>query len=61
MPDAREVAQKIIDLLKEPRIDADTPLEDLHLLEQIADIVDDALTEEYREGRAEGERNERVA
>jgi hypothetical protein len=58
MPDAREVASKIIDLVfHTPRIDADSPLEEIHLLESIADIVDDALIEQDRESRAETESN----
>lgn len=54
MPDSREVATRIIDLVfHQPRIDADSPLEEIHLLESIADIVDDALTEQDRESRSE--------
>jgi len=58
MPDSREVATRIIDLVfHQPRIDADSPLEEIHLLESIADIVDDALTEQDRETRQECENN----
>lgn len=54
MPDPREVASRIIDLIfHTPRIDADSPLEEIHLLESVADIVDDALIEQERETRAE--------
>lgn len=54
MPDAREVAQQIMDLVfHTPRIDANSPLEEIHLLESVADIVDDALIEQERETRAE--------
>ena len=56
MPDSREVAGRIIDLVfHTPRIDADSPLEEIHLLESIADIVDDALIEQERETRQEVE------
>ena len=62
MPDPREVAAQIIDLvLHQPRIDADTPLEEIHLQESIADIVEEALDEEYRSGVREGESNSEVA
>lgn len=44
MPDSREVAAEIIDLIfHEPRIDEGTPLEEVHLLESIADILDEAF------------------
>ena len=46
MPDSREVAADIIDLIfHEPRIDEGTPLEEVHLLESIADILDEAFGE----------------
>ena len=50
MPDSREVAARIIDLVfHTPHIDAGTPLEELHLLEQIADELDEAFGEYERE------------
>jgi len=56
MPDSREVAARIIHLIfHEPRIDADTPLEEIHLLESIADIIDEALDEQERDTWAEAE------
>jgi hypothetical protein len=58
MPDPREVAAQIYDLVfRQPRIDADTPLEEIHLQESIADIVEEALDTAYRDGLLEGERN----
>ncbi len=57
MDKARELAKEILELIKQPHVDAGTPLEDIHLLESIADIVDEALDEEYREGVREGEGN----
>lgn len=58
MPDSREVAAKIIHLVfHEPHIDADTHLEEIHLLESIADIVDEALEEQERYTRRECEQN----
>ena len=58
MPDSREVAAKIIHLVfHEPHIDADTQLEEIHLLESIADIVDEALEEQERYTRRECEQN----
>jgi hypothetical protein len=56
MPDSREVAARIIHLIfHEPHIDADTQLEEIHLLEAVADIVDEALDEQDRYSRAEAE------
>ena len=50
MPDSRETASRIIDLVfHTPRIDADTPLEEIHLLEQIADILDEEFNEYERQ------------
>jgi hypothetical protein len=50
MPDSREVAARIIDLVfHTEHIDAGTPLEELHLLEQIADELDEAFGEYERE------------
>ena len=58
MPDSRKVAALIIHLIfHQPHIDADTPLEEVHLLESIADIVDEALDEQERYTRLECERN----
>lgn len=58
MPDPREVAAQIIDLVfHQPRIDADTPLEVIHLQESIADIVEEALDTSYRDGKIDGEQN----
>ena len=46
MPDSREVAAEIIDLIfHEPRIDEGTPLEEVHLLESVADILDEVFRE----------------
>ena len=59
MPDSREVAGRIIQLIfHEPRIDAGTSYEEIHLLESVADIVDDALIEQERETRSECEQNQ---
>jgi len=56
MPDSREVAAQIIHLVfHEPRIDADTQLEEIHLLESVADIIDEALDEQERDAWAEAE------
>lgn len=42
LPDSREVAEEIIDLIfHTPHIDEGTPLEEIHLLESIADILDE--------------------
>ena len=50
MPDSRETAAKIIELIfHTPHIDADTQLEEIHLLEQIADILDEDFEEYERE------------
>jgi hypothetical protein len=57
MDKAREVAEEILELIKQPHIDAGTPLEDIHLVESIADIIDAALDDERREGIREGELN----
>ncbi len=58
MPDSRKVAALIIDLIfHQPHIDADTQLEEVHLLESIADIVDEALDEQERYTRLECENN----
>ncbi len=58
MPNPREVAAQIIDLVfHQPRIDADTPLEEIHLQESIADIVEEALDTSYRDGKIDGEQN----
>lgn len=46
MSDSRETAARIIDLVfHTPRIDAGTPLEEIHLLESIADILDEEFDE----------------
>ena len=58
MPDAREVAQEIIDLVfHTPHVDEGTKLEEIHLLEAIADIVDAALIDQDRESRRDAEEN----
>lgn len=45
-PDAREVAQQIIDLAyHQPHINAGTELEEIHLVESIADILEEAFNE----------------
>ncbi len=48
MPDPREVADQIMELFSAPHIDAGTPLEDIHLSEQIADILEEAFGEYER-------------
>ena len=46
MPDSREVAAEIIDLIfHTPHIDEGTPLEEVHLLESVADILDEVFRE----------------
>ena len=40
-PDPRETAQQILDIFREPHIDEGTELEDIHLLEAIADILEE--------------------
>lgn len=50
MPDSREVAAEIIDLIfHTPHIDEGTPLEEVHLLESIADILDEYFGEYERQ------------
>jgi hypothetical protein len=50
MPDPREIAQEIIDLIfHTPHVDAGTKLEEVHLLESVADIVEEALTTAERD------------
>ena len=50
MPDSRETAARIIDLVfHTPHIDLDTPLEEIHLLEQIADLLDEEFNEYERQ------------
>jgi hypothetical protein len=61
MDKAREIAEEIMALFRQPHIDAGTPLEDIHLVESIADIVDVALDEEYKDGVSYGELNPRCA
>lgn len=49
MPDSREVAATIIDLVfHTPHIDAGSPLEEVHLLEAIADELDEIFDEYER-------------
>ena len=61
MPDPKEVAQEIIDLVfHTPHVDEGTKVEEIHLLESIADIVDDALVEQDRESRRDAEDNYQV-
>lgn len=50
MTDSREVAAEIIDLIfHTPHIDEGTPLEEVHLLESIADILDEYFGEYERQ------------
>jgi hypothetical protein len=56
MSDPREVAAEIIDLIfHQPHVDADTPLEEVHLLESVADILEEAF------GEVESDLNEALA
>lgn len=59
MDKAREIAEEILELFRQPHIDAGTPLEDIHLVESIADIIDARLDEEYEDGVSDGEKNPR--
>lgn len=59
MDKADRIAEDIMEVIRQPHIDAGTPLEDIHLAESIADIVREALTDEYKDGREEGESNPR--
>jgi hypothetical protein len=50
MPDSRELAARIIDLVfHTPRIDVDTPLEEIHLLESITDLIEEEYDEYERQ------------
>jgi hypothetical protein len=50
MSDPREVAARILDLVfHTPRIDAGTPLEEIHLQESIADILEEEFDEYERQ------------
>jgi hypothetical protein len=61
MPDPKEVAQQIIDLcFHAPHVDAGTYLEEIHLLESVADLIDEALDEQERETRKECEDNQKL-
>lgn len=59
MDKIREIAEEILDLFHQPHIDAGTPLEDAHLLESIADIIEVHLDQEYKDGVSYGEQNPR--
>lgn len=59
MDKAREIAEEIMELFRQPHIDAGTPLEDAHLMESIADIIDSHLDAEYKDGVSWGEQNPR--
>ena len=59
MDKPREIAAEILELLHQPHIDAGTPLEDIHLLESIADILEEHLDQEYKDGVQYGEDNPR--
>ena len=61
MPDPKEVAQEIIDLIfHTPHVDAGTGLEEIHLLESVTDIIDEALTTTERDAWAEAEAEYKV-
>jgi hypothetical protein len=56
MADSKEVAQEIIDLVfHTPHVDAGTGLEEIHLLESITDIIEEALDPQERDIRNEVE------
>ena len=55
----REIAAEILELIRQPHIDAGTPLEDIHLLESISDILEEHLNQEYKDGVQYGEDNPR--
>ena len=59
MDKAKEIAEEILELFRQPHIDAGTPLEDIHLVESIADIVEEYLNQEYKDGVSYGEQNPR--
>lgn len=59
MDKAREIAEEIVELFRQPHIDANTPLEDIHLVEAIADIIEMHLDAEYKDGVQDGEQNPR--
>lgn len=59
MDKAREVAEEIVEIFRQPHIDAGTPLEDAHLIETIADIIEAHLDAEYKDGVNYGEQNPR--
>ena len=50
MDKPREVAAEILELIRQPHVDAGTPLEDIHLLESISDILEEHLNQEYKDG-----------
>ena len=61
MPDPKEVAQEIIDLIfHTPHVDAGTKMEEIHLLESVTDIIDEALTTTERDAWAEAEAEYKV-
>jgi hypothetical protein len=61
MPDPKEVAQEIIDLVfHTPHVDAGTGLEEVHLLESITDIIEEALDDQDRESRRDAEENLKI-
>ena len=59
MDKAKEIAEEIVELFRQPHIDAGTPLEDIHLVESIADIIESHLDAEYKDGVSYGEQNPR--
>ena len=59
MDKSREVAAEILELIRQPHIDAGTPLEDIHLLESVANILEEHLDQEYKDGVQYGEDNPR--
>jgi hypothetical protein len=61
MDKSREIAEEILELFRQPHIDVGTPLEDIHLVESIADIIEENLNQEYKDGVSYGEQNPRCA
>ena len=55
----REIAEEILELIRQPHIAAGTPLEDIPLVESISDLLELHLDQEYRNGVQEGENNPR--
>lgn len=61
MDKSREIAEEIVEIFRQPHIDAGTPLEDAHLVETIADTIDAHLDAEYKDGVSYGEQNPRCS